>query len=943
MIRDFSRGNQDSLEREALAFLHFEELEGDLSHLPAPGQTVGDFLLETEIGRGGSGIVFRARQQQLDRIVALKLIPLGTVPLQKHALMRIEREGRILAQLRHESIIRVYDAGVQPGFFWVAMDWIAGHTLRDLIHDRVPGFAHPGQPEWIPFVLRILSKVADALAAAHRLGLIHRDVKPENILIDADGNPYLADFGLARPIAGSEITMTRGFVGTPRYASPEQVSGSSLSLASDVFSFGAVAFEGISGKIAFEARSFQEFSQRIQYVEPSWPDSLSIPRDLKAVIEKCLEKKPQDRYQDAQQVRDEFHRLIHFEPVRAVPRKWWSRAWRRWTRRPGGKALLTGVALVLFIAIVAGIGLWLQYRTMTRVEALGRLQAAEDHYQKGETKEWFHELHLLHKEFPQLPGVAGRLGDYWMSEHDVLRSQHYYQIEIERHGGTFADFAGLADSQGLWNLRPLAEDREAAWPAPINGRDLSAQSRWYRQLGKYEEALECLNKALELEPVNYFRRVDRAYLTRQLGRIQQCLEDFRVAHQIQPQDARILVSLAEALRRLDRDEEGLDLLQAALITQPNDALILSHLAFCLTRIGDYEQAREVAERAYSITPNEPWTITAVAEVQAHFNSFEKARQVLLQGLRDHPDNSDILLSLSSTEGRARNWQEAESWARKAVDHSTVSNRIYCVEQLALSLQAQNELAAAESLFLELKNLDPQNPNWHWLLARTRYWQGETKSALRTLDHALALDPKFPEALILKGQLLTDTGDYETALLSLETAYGRANHTQQIWISYWIASLWFAQDNYPLTHHYLDRAIQKSEHHVQSTLLKAICMYREENYREALLWWERSQEIAFFPEVQADMAECYFKLGEEQTALREYARARLRMPTLVTTYSGEAEIRLDSPDDQRQDPLQAYRLMQIATRLNPQEESYWQMQARALWATIQADFCVIPLD
>jgi serine/threonine protein kinase len=297
-------------------------------------------LLET-LGRGAFGTVYRARDVQLDRIVAVK-VPRSGQLLTNEDEDRFVREARNVAQLQHPGIVPVFEVGRGAMFPYIVCEYVEGMTLSDMLTGRKPSFRESA---------KIVAQASDALAHAHAQGVVHRDLKPSNIMLTPDGRPRVMDFGLAKRDAG-EVTMTVDgeVLGTPAYMSPEQASGQSHHVdgRSDVYSLGGILYELLTGELPFRGNQRMLLHQ-VLHDEPRAPRSLndSIPRDLETICLKAMAKEPSRRYQTAQALADDLHRFLSGQPITARPVRRAERAWRWCRRNPVVASLSAAVALVL--------------------------------------------------------------------------------------------------------------------------------------------------------------------------------------------------------------------------------------------------------------------------------------------------------------------------------------------------------------------------------------------------------------------------------------------------------------------------------------------------------------------------------------------------------------------------------------------------------------------
>jgi WD40 repeat protein len=329
-----------------------------------------EYELLGEIGRGGMGVIYKAHQPELNRIVALKVI--HAVRHSGEAVRkRFQAEVKVAARLSHPNLVPIFDVGVMDGCPCFSMEFFSGGTLADRL-------AQPGTP--LDQSVMLLVKVARAVFHAHQHGVLHRDLKPANILLDADGEPHVADFGLAKEMGSdSDLTRSESALGSPNYMSPEQAAGrsNSLTVATDIYSLGVILYQLLTGRLPFLADTPVETMRLVAESEPLRPSAIaaSVDRDLETICLKCLEKEPARRYRTADEFADDLERWLRHEPIHARPTTGFERA-RKWVRRHPGPAAL--VALVV-LAVTGGVtGVFWQWRKAERArhdESTQRLRA----------------------------------------------------------------------------------------------------------------------------------------------------------------------------------------------------------------------------------------------------------------------------------------------------------------------------------------------------------------------------------------------------------------------------------------------------------------------------------------------------------------------------------------------------------------------------------------
>jgi serine/threonine protein kinase/WD40 repeat protein len=366
-------------------------------------ERLGDYRILREVGRGGMGVVYEAEQESLGRRVALKVLPPAAL-LSPTYLERFRREARAAARLHHTNIVPVFGVGEAGGTHFYAMQFIRGEGLDRVLADvrrlrRPPGageapmpsegslarslvtgeFAPPaadgpvrpterpdpsfvtsrlsaGDPEreYYRGVARLGVQAAQALAYAHRQGVLHRDVKPSNLLLDAQGTVWVTDFGLAKAEGADELTHTGDIVGTIRYMAPERFEGRSLP-QSDVYGLGLTLYELLTLRPAFADSNKARLIDKALHEPPTPPRKIDahIPRDLETVVLKCLAKEPAERYASAEALAEDLQRFLADRPIRARRAPWRELAWR-WCRRNPAVAGLMAVVAVLLLVIAVG-------------------------------------------------------------------------------------------------------------------------------------------------------------------------------------------------------------------------------------------------------------------------------------------------------------------------------------------------------------------------------------------------------------------------------------------------------------------------------------------------------------------------------------------------------------------------------------------------------------
>jgi serine/threonine protein kinase/WD40 repeat protein len=372
-----ARGRLTDIHDTLVSGLEFiEQAEAD----PVPLPEVPGYEILEQLDRGGMGVVYKARHQRLNRLVALKMILAGEYA-GPDRLNRFYREAEAVARLRHPNIVEIYDIGMASHMPYIALEYLAGGSLEQLFRQ---GPLPPHRSA------ELLATLAQAIHTAHLAGIVHRDLKPANVLLAEEGTPKITDFGLAKRCEAPGQTESGQIMGTPAYMAPEQARGESKSVGptADVYALGAILFEALTGQPLFHGDTVIQTLQKVLRDEPLSPRHLvpGVPTDLDTVCLKALSKEPEDRYQTAQELADELDRFLHDEPVRARPLSRTEKVYRWCLRYPTRAGLLAvSAALVLMATLASLLGFYhvqLRYQHQRTAEALAGEQEARRNEQR---------------------------------------------------------------------------------------------------------------------------------------------------------------------------------------------------------------------------------------------------------------------------------------------------------------------------------------------------------------------------------------------------------------------------------------------------------------------------------------------------------------------------------------------------------------------------------
>ncbi|MFM7281304.1 MAG: protein kinase domain-containing protein, partial [Planctomycetia bacterium] len=546
-----------------------------------PGETIGDFKLVRFIGHGGMGQVWEATQLSMRRPVALKFILPGHAD--SHTLSLFEREARAGGKASHPNLVRTLARGQSEGLEWIAQELVAGsHSLRDAIED----FRREAQlpKEYYQSVAELVRGIALGMEAAHAAGVIHRDLKPQNILIDSDDQPKVVDFGLARVTGDSVLSNTGDFAGTYQYMSPEQVTAKRMGLdhRTDIFSLGVVMYELLTLSRPFDGDTTQKIAEAIVTIVPPDPSTLraQCPRDLAVICAKAMQKRPGARYGSMKELAADIERHLKNEPILAKPATQLEKA-RKWVLRHPAASVGIGVGGTALV-VISGL-LVQQLRTASALKKSNVDLAAQTSRAENNEREAQHNAETAQRNAETAQRNANEAkanmelaernaNDATQKANDVLSLSAQKDYE---------DLVAAAEK--LWQASTEVVPRYEEWLAKarelIEGRpaDASKQQKKRPSLVEHKAKLaelRCEALLLSEEQVRADRETHPQYAEWQTKSADLLWRSRMLAIEAWPDRAAVEAELAAELaaKQLPSDPDGLDTLAWKLV-DPNQPVI----------------------------------------------------------------------------------------------------------------------------------------------------------------------------------------------------------------------------------------------------------------------------------------------------------------------------------------------------------------------------------
>ncbi len=786
----------------------------------------GDYELLEEIGRGGQGVVFRARQKSLNRAVAIKIIGLGQWATKAH-LKRFRLEAEAAASLNHPSIVPIYEIGERDGSCYFSMGLVEGGQLDEVVKR---------EPMPLRRAVELIAKLARTIHYAHERGILHRDIKPGNVLLDAKGEPHLTDFGLARLVeTQSTLTRTLEVMGTPSYMAPEQAAGKTtqLSAATDVYGLGAVFYQLLTGQPPFAGTTTYETVRSVLETEPRQPRlwNPKVDRDLATICLKCLEKNPLRRYFSALALAEDLERWLRQEPILA--RRTDLFTWgSKWMRRKPTTALL--VASLVALAAALGVIVWksesargpvttgiavlpfenlsndgkdaffadgVQDDILTKLAKIANLKViSRTSVMKYRGPRNMREIGDALRVSHVLEGSVRKTGAWlhvnaqlidtrtdahvWAEQYDRdLKDAFAIQSEIAQKVAEQLH-AKLSPAEKLFLERPPTADL-VAFDLYTRGRNLLLMTSFSSSAkANLLEATALLNQAVRQDPsfLQAYCQLARAHeqlyffgFDHTPARLELAEAATEAAFRLRPDAGEAHLARAENLYRghLDYDA-ALAELEVAGRTLPNDPQVFALKGYIQRRQGKQDEALRNLERSAELDPRNIFTLQQIALSSGFFRRYPEEKLVLDRALNIEPNDNETRVARALVE---LDWKADTRPLHQTIDSiratdlaatpAIADSWLFCALAERDAAAAKNALIALGEAPMSASVVHLSHPAIEGVIARMMKDEGKARAAFavaRALqERIIQAQPNYGPPLCVLGLIDAGLGRKEEAL------------------------------------------------------------------------------------------------------------------------------------------------------------------------------------
>jgi serine/threonine protein kinase/predicted Zn-dependent protease len=871
-----------------IAFSQTETLQTPIQELTTGSTFAGRYQIIEELGKGGMGKVYKVFDKEIQAKMALKLIK-PEVSADRSTIERFRNELKIARDISHKNICRMYDLGKEAGNYFITMEYVSGEDLKSFIRrakQLVVGTA-----------IFIAKQVCDGLAEAHRLGVVHRDLKPGNIMIDREGNAKIMDFGIARSISVKGITGAGVMIGTPEYMSPEQVEGKEVDQRSDIYSLGIIIYEMVTGRVPFEGDTPFTIGVKHKSEIPRDPRELNaqIPQDLSCLILKCLEKDKEKRYQSADELRADLEKIEKGVPTteRPVPKRKTATA-KPITLTISRKKFFVPLSILVAIVII-GIGLWrfLPKHHVAPLPPSGKPSLAILYFENisGDKSldPWKTALtELLITKLSQSKYINVLSSDRIFSLLKRLNLQEARKystedlVKVADEGGATYTLSGSLMRAGKNIIMTLAlqKPRTGEIISPLN-IECSGEEEIFP---KIDELARTIKSDLNLSPDQIVNDIDKP------------------AAKITTDSPEAYKYYSEAEKYLARGDlrKAIQLYERAVELDPEFASAYLSMAIAYFNLGLFSEANKFFQRAFELKDRISDRERYQAEAEFYSSSektYDKAIEAFNKLLDLYPDDNLGNADLGFLYAIIEEWDKAIERYEVCIKNRDDSLGTYGT--LAGVYLAKGQYDKATEVFeYYLKNF-PENARIHELLARNYLCLGKYELALREVDRSFFLDSTYYRTYLAKGAIYYCQGDMAKAEKEIQTYLEKEEKTFQTFGLGYLGDIYLSQGKFEKSKEQFKHVVEQAgilgkEWESGSYISLAYVLLRSGNPEKALKEYEEAWRIAVGCEsLPLQRSALYFKGAAyiEMGAIDEAQRTADELRELIQQGMDKKQMRL----------------------------------------------------
>jgi serine/threonine protein kinase/Tfp pilus assembly protein PilF len=852
------------------------------------GSTFADrFHILEKLGKGGMGGVYKARDINIDENVALKLLN-PEIASDEQTLQRFRNELKLTRKISHRNICRVFDLSEYEGIHYIAMEYVSGEDLKSLIH-RV------GQLTVGKAVI-IARQICEGLNEAHRLGVIHRDLKPQNVMIDGEGNAKVMDFGVARSVKSKGITEEGVIVGTPEYMSPEQVEGNEIDGRADIYSLGIILYEMLTGRLPFEGKTPLSVAVKQKSEKPLNPRRLNsqIPENISRLILKCLQKKADERYQDVSQLLAELREIEKQMPEtdKVLPKRK-TTASREITVKFNLKKVLTPAFIVISLVVI-GLIVWrVFWHQRTVVSEGNRPSLAVMHFENNTGDENFDHWRkalsdLLIADLGQSKFLKVLSGE---KLYDVLKELNLEDSETY----SSKDLKDVASRAGVTYVL-MGRFTKAGDKLRVNTSLLEADTE--KIIGR--DQVEGIGEESLFDIVDQLTKLVKEDFELSSSDIQGDIDLNIRDITTDSQDAFRYYRDGEEYKSKGEYLKAIPLLEAAAAIDPEFAMAYRGLYICYSNLGYQSEAVKNLDKAYEkrehVSKREQYSITAEYFRQTE-KTYDKSIEAYEKLLELYPDDEIANNNLSLLYMTLEKWDEAVE--RLLVNKDNKVRGLQSYTNLANAYTAKGQLdRAAEVLEFYLDNMR-ESIYVRADLARVLMKQGRFDRVQEELEKILSMDPSFENQYEIRGFVYQMKGELEKAEVEFKKLLETENPNNYNKGRYLLYKLYLLQGRFKEAEEQITEGIEMAQVIEDSSLeanwklVKAYVHFLHDEPDKCISAFSEAEEIALSIDNlsfqrQAQFFRC---LVEERTGSLEKAeKSAEKLKTMIQKGMNQKEMR-----------------------------------------------------